>query len=234
LIPASPPPTDALTVHDTPWSQIFRLRNTVAFRHCERFGRRIPEEEFLSMGNLAIVEAIHTFSPSKQTAFSSYLWLVLQRRMRSVVEHEWQGFVQRTYTGSNANHRRTSQTYVPPEFVEISDTLSTASTQEHLSAIAEVVRFLDTNVTAAWRQQYAAHADTTYYASERFSAFSLLSKTLRYFGDSNPGGETTLILTINKSLCLFKDFRTLRSLIEPPFSGKLPSIAIISWGGASS
>jgi len=29
-------------------------------------------------------------------------------------------------------------------------------------------------------------------------------------------------------LCLFKDFRTLRSLIEPPFSGKLPSITINS------
>ncbi len=111
------------------------------------------------MGNLAIVEAIHTFSPSKQTAFSSYLWLVLQRRMRSVVEHEWQGFVQRTYTGSNANHRRTSQTYVPPEFVEISDTLSTASTQEHLSAIAEVVRFLDTNVTAANRAFFLERLD---------------------------------------------------------------------------
>ena len=54
--------------------------------------------------------------------------------------------------------------------------------------------------TAAWRQLYAAYADTTYYAAERFSAFSLLSKTLRYFGDSNPGGETTLILTINMTV----------------------------------
>jgi hypothetical protein len=51
--------------------------------------------------------------------------------------------------------------------------------------------------TAAWRQPYAAYADTTYYASERFSAFSLLSKTLEYFGDSNYVGQTTLILTIN-------------------------------------
>jgi hypothetical protein len=40
-------------------------------------------------------------------------------------------------------------------------------------------------------------ADTTPYASECFSAFSLLSKILRHFGDSNPGGKTTLILTIN-------------------------------------
>jgi hypothetical protein len=53
--------------------------------------------------------------------------------------------------------------------------------------------------TAAWRQQYAAYADTTHYAAEHFLAFSLLSKTLRHFGDSNSVGETTLILTINKN-----------------------------------
>ena len=51
--------------------------------------------------------------------------------------------------------------------------------------------------TDAWRQQYAAYADATHYAAERLSAFSLLSKTLRHFGDSNSVGETTLILTIN-------------------------------------
>ena len=52
--------------------------------------------------------------------------------------------------------------------------------------------------TTAWRQQYAVHANTTHYAAERFSAFSLLSKTLRHIGDSNSVGETTLFLTINK------------------------------------
>ena len=46
-------------------------------------------------------------------------------------------------------------------------------------------------------QRYAPNADTTYYASERFAAFSLLPNTLRHFCDSNHGRKTTLIVSIN-------------------------------------
>ncbi|HEY5866665.1 MAG TPA: hypothetical protein VI542_14150 [Candidatus Tectomicrobia bacterium] len=42
-------------------------------------------------------------------------------------------------------------------------------------------------------QRYTPNVDTTYYASERFAAFSLLPNTLRHFCDSNHGGKTTLI-----------------------------------------
>jgi hypothetical protein len=74
--------------------------------------------------------------------------------------------------------------------------------------------------TAAWRQQYAAYADTTHYAAEHFLAFSLLSKTLRHFGDSNSVGETTLILTINTIRFLPGNFL----LQELNFHGRLAQL----------
>ncbi len=143
-------PEYADEVYGLAWRQVFKLRNTVALRYCERYGRRIPAEEFLSGANEAIVEALSSFDATRGAAFASHLWLVLSRKMRAVVEQEWRGHIRRSYSGSTRQtHRRLSQTYTPPEFVEVMpETLSVPCHAEHAVLLREVLTYLATQERA--------------------------------------------------------------------------------------
>ena len=93
-IAALPPSDDyAESVHGVPWSHIFRIRNGIAVTWYRRFRMLIPLEEFLSVGNLVIVQAMRIYEPGRPPPFSIYLAKALHHRLASVPREEWSGWV---------------------------------------------------------------------------------------------------------------------------------------------
>ena len=92
-IPVPPSNSQAEHVHGISWSHIFRIRDGVAFMWYRRFRMLIPLEEFLSVGNLVIAQAMRIYEPGRPPPFSIYLAKALHHRMATVPREEWSGWV---------------------------------------------------------------------------------------------------------------------------------------------
>ena len=157
---------DESGAYGLPWEAIFKIKNTVALRACERYGRLIPEEEFFSMGNLAVCEALARVDARKHATFPSFLWLVLKRRMHNVVLSEWAGSIRRTYSGSRAKgtYREASITLIPPRFVPLSEALLTTAPCDDYVLLEEIARHVqacETKANAHFFLEYAIGATPT-------------------------------------------------------------------------
>src|SRR5712691_13404402 len=92
-VPVSRPGLQTDSVHGIPWSQVFRIRDGVAFTWYRRYQMLIPLEEFLSVGNLVIVQAMRIYEPGRPPPFAIYLAKALHHRLASVPREEWSGWV---------------------------------------------------------------------------------------------------------------------------------------------
>jgi|GEM_PF-5816922 len=113
------PNNDAVELYGLSWKRIFKLRNTAAWRWYDRFGSRIPVEEFMSVGNQVIAECLNTFEPDGPSSFAHFLYRALDMRMPDVARREWAGMIQRTYAGTGRHRHVTSTTYQGPTFTEL-------------------------------------------------------------------------------------------------------------------
>jgi hypothetical protein len=102
-----------------PWRTIFKLRNTVAFRWCRKFGDQIPVEEFLSECNQVIAESARAYTPQDGCTFAGFLYRAMHRRMPSVPRHIWAGTNTYVYERPGRGQKRLSIVLQGPNICEL-------------------------------------------------------------------------------------------------------------------
>lgn len=70
--------------HGMEWTEIFGHRDRLAWYWHRRHGRRVPLEEYVSAGNLAIAEALAVFTATHRVPWRMYLRIRIHYNMRKV------------------------------------------------------------------------------------------------------------------------------------------------------